>query len=641
MAKEPAELAEDILRRIEITLPIFSEIFRTARRNSDFYLGKQWTREEVLQLERQRREPYVWNKLQTYVNNIVGMQIQTRLDYAVQAATPGTEEYASIMQQLLSWAMRVNDIDKIETDIFLHGILHGVAISQVRWKLSDFWGGYPAIERVPVYQMFWDATATDMSLEGASWMARVIPMTERQVELYFGKDAGRVKQAWQSVRAARLPFWGYLTRNQEIIYSMVGHSRGDAKEMDIYWIIEFYENVQKPVYSVIDSLFGNDAEFDSEAVAKGYCEGLIAEYSTMPDISLIDDSGNDRVYVATNHRNVIRQLLISGTEIIEQQDTDLTHFPFQVYTPINVDGSIGTPINALIYPQKFLNRMISEWDNILSRTGRGMLTVIESLLPRDWNAARIAKIRSETAATIPVLRHDAIQQIPDHSTTPDIPNLINVVQGFMMEAGGGQNILGLQENAAESGKAVRARQAAAGLNRVPLFYNLQQWKKDVSAQVLWFIKNYMAEDQIARILSTPEYSLPDIELSPETFNTLRAMETDIAVSITTDTETARQETYNQLLQMISTGLGSALGPETLLYILVEMNPNLSRDVKEKILQSHAVTKQVLQQLSAQAEQEKIQKQGEEGAMRKIARDEALQKMQPLQGGVNGFTQMPS
>ncbi len=621
------ERAEEILRRIEIVLPIFSEVFRNARRNSDFYLGRQWTRQEIASLERQRREPYVWNKLQTYVNNIVGMQIQTRLDYTVQSATPEMEPYSQVMQQLLSWAMRINDIDKIETDIFLHGILHGVSISQVRWKLSDFWGGYPAIERIPVYQMFWDATATDMSLEGASWMARVIPMTERQVELYFDKKAKKVIDSWSSARAYRLPFWGYLTRNQELIYTMAGFASRDTKDRNIYWIIEFYENIPKPVYTVIDSIYNNDAEFDSEAIAKSYCEGLISEYSTIPDINLVDENGFDRVYVATSHKNVIKQTIVAGGEIIEEQDTEMTMFPFQVYTPINVDGSIGTPINALIYPQKFLNRMISEWDNILSRTGRGILTVVESLLPRDWDAARIAKIRSETAATIPVLRHDALQQIPDHTTTPDIPNLINVVQSFMMEAGGGQNILGLQENAAESGKAVRARQAAAGLNRVPLFYNLQQWKKDVSAQVLWFIKNYMAEDQMARILSVSDAQLPDIEWSPETFNTLRSMETDIAVTITTDTETARQETYNQLLQLLSTGLTSALSPQTLLYILVEMNPNLTREVKEKIMQSDEVAKQIMAQLAEQQRQEKLKKQGEEGALRKIARDEALGKIQ--------------
>lgn len=627
MKKVEDNLGADLLYRIERVLPIFTELFRAARRNSDFYLGRQWTKEELRALERQGRAPYVWNKIQTYINNIVGMQIQTRLDYTVQAATPDQEPYAQVMQELLAWAMRVNDIDRIETEVFLHGLLQGAAITQVRWELSDFWGGFPKVERVPIYQMFWDATDIDWSLSNAQWVARVIPMTERQLVAYLPEKADEIKRWWMDTALSRLPLWGYLTRNQEVVYYITGRKNID----NVYWIVEFYENVRKPIYVAMDTIFNNSVEFDSERNAKAYIEGLLSEYSNIPDIELIDENGYDRCYVATTYRNVIKQYILAGQNIVEETETDLTNYPFQIYSALNVDGSIGTPVDTLIYPQRFLNRMISEWDNILSRTGRGILTVVESLLPRDWDAARIAKVRSQTAATIPVLRHDAIQQIPDHTTTPDIPQLINVVQSFMMEAGGGQNILGLQENAAESGKAVRARQAAAGLGRVPLFYNLQNWKRDVSALCIWFIRNYMVEDQIARILSKSEKFI-DFELSPEAFNSLRAMETDVAITMTVDTETARQEVYNQLLQMLSTGLGSALSPQTLLFILVEMNPNLTKEVKERILSSEPVVQQVLSKIKEEEHMRKVQQQGIDSAMRSQVRQQAMEQSRPTQPG---------
>ncbi|MCS7001204.1 MAG: hypothetical protein NZ481_10165, partial [Candidatus Kapabacteria bacterium] len=168
------------------------------------------------------------------------------------------------------------------------------------------------------------------------------------------------------------------------------------------------------------------------------------------------------------------------------------------------------------------------------------------------------------------------------------------------EAGGGQNILGLQENAAESGKAVRARQSAAGLSRVPLYYNLQQWKKDTITTILWYIRNYSSEDQLRLILEDPRVGAA-FEYKPGIYNTLKSIETDVAITIATDTETARQEVYNQILQMLNSGLAASLDPKTLLTLLVEMNPYLTEEVKNKIYSTDAIAGQIRQQLAVQQE----------------------------------------
>ena len=617
-----------VLEHLEQVWPIFWELYREARRNTDYYQGRQWTRQEVQRLEQQGREPYVWNKMQTYVKNILGMQIQTRLDFTVIAPTPEKQDYVDILQELLSWATRVNYLDRLETEVFLHGLLQGVAITQVRWELSDFWGGYPKVERVPIYQMLWDASITDWSLANAMWCARVVPVLDSHLDMYYPDKAEEIRKNWSESSIARLPFWGIMTRNQEAMTYLTGRRRAD----DVYWIIEWYESIRRPIYVVVDEVYNNSAEYDSKSVAEAYRDGLLLEYSKIPDINLIDEDGRDLVYIATTYRNIIRQKIIVGNTLLEERDTDLTSFPYQLYMAESVDGGIVAPVNTLVYPQRFLNKVISEWDNVVSRTGRGTMTVVESLLPRGWTAAKIAQLRSQTAATIPVLRHDAIQSVPDHTTTPDIPNLINVVQNFMMEAGGGQNILGLQENAAESGKAVRARQAAAGLGRVPLFYNLSTWKRDVCVQLLWYLRNYLTEGQISYIIGhSQNQQLKSIEMNREIFDTLKSLETDIAVTITTDNDTARQEVYNQLLQMMSTGVASVLSPQTLLTLLVEMNPHLPREVRDRIVESEPIVQQIMRQQQQQRHEEKIKQQAADSVKRsqikEAMRQEAMSDLQ--------------
>jgi mannitol-specific phosphotransferase system IIBC component len=102
------------------------------------------------------------------------------------------------------------------------------------------------------------------------------------------------------------------------------------------------------------------------------------------------------------------------------------------------------------------------------------------------------------------------------------------------------------------------------------------------------------------------------------------LETDIAVTITTDNDTARQEVYNQLLQMMSTGVTSALSPQTLLTLLVEMNPHLPREVRDRIVQSEPIVQQIMQQQQQQQHDEKLKQQAADSVKRSQLK-EAMQQ----------------
>lgn len=631
MINKKNEEVAAILSRLESVAPVFHRIYLEARRNSNYYIGEQWTQEERNSFLREGREPHVWNKIYSYINNIIGMQIQTRTDYTVIPVEKTDEKLAEVLLYLLKWASAVNELDSVETEVFLHGLLCGFSCTQVRWELSDFWGGYPKVERIPSYQMMWDVTDHTSSLSQARWLARVIPMTEEDLLDNFPTSiVKKIRSAGSKNRWGRLPFYSYLTYNQQMLYYMTGNYYKDLP----YFVFEYYERCRKPRYTVVDLLFNNGLTFDSEKKAEEYLAGLLSEYSQMPEVALQDEEGNDLVYISEGYTDIITQSIIVGDTLIEQRETHLTDYPFQFYFPSNVDGAVYSPVSVLVPPQRFLNRLLTEWDNILGRTSRGMLAVIESLLPRGWSAERIAKLRSQTAPVIPVLRENAIIPIADHVTTPDIPNLINVVTQFMLEAGGGANILGLQENAAESGKSVRARQAAAGMARVPLFYGLQQWKKRVSNYLIWSMQENLTRQQVMRILGRylDEEFFNTIE---DQFDTLMSIKVDVNLTVAIDAESAREEMYNQLQQLISSGAAGALSPQTVLYLLLELNPAIPAEIKKTVYEMEPVIKEVLQKISEQQRQAEIERQGIEGAQRALIRKEYMEKNVSQQEQDNG------
>lgn len=624
MGRQSSGRVEEILASMDQVAPYFYRVYEEGRRNSDYYMGLQWTDSELAMFRREGREPYVWNKIYTYINNILGMQIQTRTDFTVTPVEPADSEISQIMLYLLKWASAVNDLDTIETSVFLHGLLNGFSCTQVRWELSDFWGGYPKIERVPSYQMMWDATDTSADISQARWVARVIPMVADEIDESFPSSmAKKIKSSYSDLRFNKLPFYSYLSANQQLIYYMTGGGYND-KDKYPYFVVEFYERRRKPIYIVVDLIMGNGMEFDSEKSAEEYLAGLLSEYSSIEGIQLTDDNGGDLVYISEGKRDRIVQSIVCGGVLIEERETDLTDFPFQFFFPSNVDGMIYSPVSTLVPPQKFLNKLISEWDNILGRTGRGVLTVVESLLPRGWTADRIAKLRSQTAPVIPILREGAINMLPDHKVTPDIPQLISTISQFMLEAGGGPNILGLQENAAESGRSVRARQAAAGMGRVPFFNALLLWKKKLSNYLIWIMQNYMEQKQVERVIGS-QMNTNFTGLNSDQFDTLKAIKVDVNLTIAVNTESAREEMFNQIQQMISSGLSSALSPQTLLYLLLELNPGISKDIKETVYNMEPVIKEALGKLQQQARQQEIQTQAQEGAERAMIRKQIMEQ----------------
>ena len=139
--------------------------------------------------------------------------------------------------------------------------------------------------------------------------------------------------------------------------------------------------------------------------------------------------------------------------------------------------------------------MVSEWDLQIGRANKQFATVIEHKLANGWDFNRFMTARSQTGAAVPVQDHAAIQFHPNQPAHPDIPKVLSMSQGFMMELAGGANALGMQEDAAESSKAVRARQAAAGLAKLPMYENLIRWRKSVTENIVWYLREYLPNDQ--------------------------------------------------------------------------------------------------------------------------------------------------
>jgi len=606
---------------------IFAERYITGDEAAAFVRGEQWTPEEKAAHLAQRRIPFVFNEILPKVRHLMGVYLATITDVRPVPREPADEYYVNAAEQLLRWFEQINNLSAIEYQVFWDMIVRGIGATQIRWVPTDVLGGYPALERIPPGQLLWDPRAMDISLSDARWMCRVIPIDRLgALELY-----PEYKEAVE--RAARFPS-ALIYRQWLPELVKMYPARTTTPDRDLVVIVEHYEKLRVPVWIVVDEVSGNTTEFDSEREAREYREGLLGGYLAEGNWQAVlgeepEDVLQPPVVIVQQQRVSVWQSIIIGDQLVHHSETELPDFPYQVGFGFFDNGRFWGYVEQLMDPQRFFNRMISQWDNILGRSQKQLATVVEEMLKPGWTAADVARERSKTAPVIPVLSHEAIQFHPNQGAIPDFAALAQLMLARLVDYAGGPNVLGQQISAAESGMAVRERAQLGGLGQLPLFENLRQWRRKVSYFALWMMQNYLSPGMTLRVINSPTETV-FFKLRKDTLDTIREIQFDIEVESTVHSTTIYEREF-QLLSQYFTAVAAAIPPVVAATYLLELLP-IPRQRKEEL--KKMIEFYVEYEAQKQREERKavLVRQALESAFRRSIRRKAIEEIESQQQG---------
>lgn len=578
---------------------LFDEKLEIRNRNFDFYHGNQWTEAEILAHAKQFREPYVFNQIQRIVDNLVGTQTQTRLDSRVVGREPGDDKKEEVLNYIIKWVEQVNEIEIVETEVYLESLVGGSAAAIVRWIMEDYNHGYPKIELVPIDELQWDLNSKKMDLSDARWMARIKYMrVVDALEIY--------PQYEEEITAAdteTIDNNGYISTQksdyQERVLQALSSSMGD-EDRRIVKMVEYYERYKIVQYIVSDTIVGNIRVFDLKSDAEAYYSGLVEEYIHNGEV-LINDRMQSKVMISVTTKDAIMQSIMAGDRILYTQRIDYPDFPYVVNFAYYHEGDYWSFVDQLISPQTLINRFLSQWDYQIGASPKNAMMVIESMLPRGLTIEDIRREASKTAPIFPVLNSMAIQPIPNQPINPELFQGIFFSIQHINDSAGGKNTLGLQENAAESGRAVIARAEQGGVGRLPLFDKLRIWRKNVMMRVVWLVKNYMPEDQILRIIGVNP-DLQGVELDDMDIDSLKEMKVDIEIDEAQKSDTMKERNFMALKELFQV---TQLPPEITIPLMLEYS-SLPRAKRDEIIKQIEQQKQFVQQQAMQAQQQKNQ-----------------------------------
>lgn len=605
-----------VIDDIETARPLFADMWAEARRNSQFVQGNQWDMDERDAHERQNRIPYVFDQISPKVNAVLGVHSARRVEASVIPTEPGDEPTAYVANRLIKWCEQINKMDEVESEVFYDMIVKKVGCTVTRWALTDTLSGRPVVERIPIYQMMWDPNAVDVSLADAKWMCRVIPVTRQDAIERWPEFEEAIRNAGGYGDESSLVRTDVMTARQRFM-AQSGRAISEVDLRGDIIVIEHFEKARQYVYIVVDQIANQMQEFDDAQSAKNYVDGLFSQYAE-GDVPLIDAEGNDLITMVTLSKDIVIQSLIFGSECVSREVTELPDFPYQIAFCYHDDGEYWSFVDQLIDPQMFQNRMISELDNQIGRGNKNIMTVVEQKLKRGYTIVDLSREASKVSPKIPVLSHDAINVVPNQPAQSDLVPAITMAISHMTDIVGGRNALGLQENAAESGAAVRARQEAAGMARMPVFSHINSWRRKVTEMCLWYMRRYLAPEQQMRIMGQdgkPEWVL----VTQEVLDSLISAKMDITVTEAVDTLTARERQFVQVKELFQT-IGPMLPPDVVITTMLEYS-QLEQQTKDKILGMLPAIQQYQQQQAEQNKMMKMQQSVQDSVARKQLKDQ--------------------
>jgi hypothetical protein len=562
------DIIKDFGESYERAYQLWNTYYAEAYKDLSYYLGNQWSLEELAYLNNQRRSSFTYNKVRRIINLVQGYQRKNRLATIVSPVEDASEATAEIFTDTMQHIMTSTDGYESISNAFKGALTTGLSFlspyldyrsdpvsGDIKFHLDDW--------NAVIMDPFW----TKKDLSDCSFVARRKFLSRTEVKSLL-PDKSDVIDA--------LP-WG--TRDDKFTYMPYARQWGMQKLLNYneYWRTRWEE---KEV--LVDMVTGETKQWDGDKAR------LRLFRQIYPHIEVI------RKPV----KSVELGIIVEGELLYYGKDPfGLNDYPFVPFV------AVWEPSYDLwTWKCQSLVRIIRDPQTELNKRRSKMVDIIDNQLNSGW----IAKTNSVSNPTslyksgqgqVIFLKPEAqmtdIQRLDSPGIHPTQFQLEAEFDKDMMENAGVNNeLFGMAENdkIETAGILSKMRQAAGLVNLQDIFDNLRESQKLLGRKVLKLIQLNYTPEKIKLITKK--------EPSPEFYSKTFA-KYDITIDEGLLTDTQKQSEFVQLNALKA--MGVQISDEDL---IDASNLHNKKKIKDRI----AAEKQAAQQLQEQQTQMAMQNQ---------------------------------
>lgn len=563
------DLIQDFGESYNRAYQLWNTYYAEAYKDLSYYLGNQWSLEELAYLNNQRRSAFTYNKIRRLINLVQGHQRKNRLSIMVQPIEDASSQTADLFTDTIQHIMNQERGYEIISDAFKGSLTTGMTF------LSPYvdYRHDPANGDIRIHKDEWNAVILDpfftkRSLEDCSFIARRKYLSRTDI-ISLHPTKGDIIES--------LP-WG--ERDDKFTYMPYARQWGMQKLMNYteYWRTKWtVKNV------LVDMKSGETKEWNGD---RSRLE-LFRRY--FPNMEVIKKPV----------RSVELGVIVEGELIsYEENPGGLNDYPFVPFLSIFepsydlYEWKIQSLVRILRDPQTEINKRRSK-----------MIDLMDSQLNSGWvaktgavtnNASLFKSGMGQVIFLKPEATMEDIKRIDAPQIPPSMFQLEAEFEKDMLEIlGVSPENLGMAENDKIETAGVLAKiRAQAGLvNLQDLYDGLTESQKYLGEKILKLIQINYSPEKIALITKKKP--------TPEFFNQNFARY-NVVVEEGLLTDTQRQTNLVQLLALKQLGINV---PEAL--IIKNSNLHDKNDLAQT-LQEQAKKAEAIQQQATQLELAKMQ-----------------------------------
>lgn len=470
------EIHQDVIKDFgesyERAYQLWNTFYAEAYKDLSYYLGNQWSLEELAYLNNQRRSSFTYNKIRRVVNMVQGYQRKNRLSTVIRPIENASESTADMFTDVMQFVMQSADGYEQISDAFKGALTTGLSfLSPYVDYRSDPVSGDIKFHRDDWNAIILDPFFTKKDLSDCSFIARRKFLSRTEV-ISLHPDKADVVNA--------LP-WG--SRDDKFTYMPYARQWGMQKLLNYteYWRTRW---VDKEV--LVDMITGETKEWNGDK------KRLKLYQDAFPNIEVI--------------RKPVRQVELAV--IVEGELLSFTINPYGLneYPFVPFMAIFEPSYDLYTWKIQSLVRIVRDPQTELNKRRSKMVDIIDNQLNSGW----IAKTNSVSNPTSlyksgqgqvifmkPEAQMTDLQKVESPGIHPSLFQLEAEFEKDIMEiAGVNSELFGMAENdkIETAGVLGKMRQAAGLINLQDLFDGLRESQKLLGRKVLKLIQaNYTPE----------------------------------------------------------------------------------------------------------------------------------------------------
>ena len=462
------------------------DFIKRAIRNSNYYAGEQWDREDKQRLDAEGRPALTLNMILSTVNAIIGEQLERKVEVTYRPRDYGDENTAFALNTITKTILDACNFDDVEEDVFADGLITGRGYFDVRMSFERNLQGEVVVTSEDPIDIIPDSEAK--SADPSTW-------NEVFVSRWLTPDEIGATYGWDKVEEiGRIVDSGLVgsTENYEYFDQTFGGERRpqlderDSRELRRVRVIE------RQHYRVDDQYFFADLTTGAlRPVPFGTDKDEALTFAEHYGLELVKRKGR-RVRMTTTADDVV---LYDDWSIYRS-------FTIVPFFPYFRRGNPFGPVDNLIDPQNLLNKTSSQELHIVNTTANSGWVIQEDSLT-DMDAEDLEERGAETGL---VLQYKRGYEKPDKIQPNQIPTGIDrISQKAAATIREISSVNASMLGTARADQSGRAQEAAIGRGQIQVSVvvsNLKRARRMIGRKVLELVQDFYTESRYFNMTGT-------------------------------------------------------------------------------------------------------------------------------------------